>query len=82
MAVHQLDWCLDTVVGWMRVNKLKLNSGNTEALRMGHSCIWELGNVPVLDGVALPPPRVYSLEVLSYLSLSNGLGGKECLLPA
>ena len=31
-AVQVLDQCLDSVIGWMRVNKLKLNPGKTESL--------------------------------------------------
>lgn len=33
-AVQALDWCLDAVLGLLRENKLSLNSGKTEALRM------------------------------------------------
>ena len=58
-------------MGWTRANKLKLNPGNTKTLRMSGSQVWEIGSLPVLDGVALPlKVQVHSLGVLLDPSLS------------
>ena len=79
-AVQDLDQCLDSVMGWMRANKLKLNPGKTEALWVRGSRVRETGSLPVLDGVALPlKDQVRSSGVLRG---SSGHGGSECLVPA
>ncbi|KAF7234653.1 RNA-directed DNA polymerase from mobile element jockey [Varanus komodoensis] len=51
-AVAVLNWCLDKIMGWMRANKLKLNPDKMEVL-LNNSVGWEVGCLPVLDGIAL-----------------------------
>ena len=59
--------------------KLELNHNKTEALWVGGSQVWELGCLPVLDGVALPlKEQVHSLGVLLDSSFVTGdPGGLE-----
>ena len=52
-------------MGWLKANKLKLNSDKMEALWFGVSHVWELNRRLFLDGVILPlKEQVHSLEVL------------------
>uniref|UniRef100_A0A803SYC2 Reverse transcriptase domain-containing protein n=1 Tax=Anolis carolinensis TaxID=28377 RepID=A0A803SYC2_ANOCA len=53
-APQILDQCLVAVMGWMRVNKLKLNPVKTEVLQVNCKSDRGIGWQPVLDGVALP----------------------------
>ena len=58
-------------MAWMRANKPRLTPNKTEALWVGGSQVWELGCLPVLDGVALPlKEQVRSLGVFLDPSLS------------
>ena len=41
-------------MGWVRVNKLKLNQDKTEVLLVSHEADQGIGTQPVLDGAALP----------------------------
>ncbi|KAF7249720.1 Plexin-D1 [Varanus komodoensis] len=64
-AVAVLNQCLAEVMGWMRANKLKLNSDKTEVLLVGGLGLG-MGDLGlVLNGVALPlRDRVCCLGVL------------------
>lgn len=67
----QLSVEQDAVVAWIRVNKLSLNPGKTEVLWLGSSCFWEIGQLSVLDWVALlQKEQVCSLGVFFDPSLS------------
>ncbi|XP_053142271.1 uncharacterized protein LOC128340742 [Hemicordylus capensis] len=64
-AVTVLKRCLDAVMDWMRVNKLRLNPDKTEVLLVGGSSAWVNDVQPVLDGVARPlKDQVHILGVL------------------
>ncbi|XP_015274014.1 PREDICTED: uncharacterized protein LOC107116590 [Gekko japonicus] len=64
-AVDVLNWCLESVTGWMRVNKLKLNPDKTDFLRVSRKVDQGLRMSPVSEGVILPFKRqVHSLGVL------------------
>ena len=50
-AVSSLECCLGAVQQWMQVNRLRLNPGKAEVLRVGVSDISGLGNsLSVLRG--------------------------------
>ena len=63
-AVQVLDQCVDSVMVWMRANKLKLNPGKMEALWVSGFQVQEIGSLLVLDRVASPlKDQVCSLGV-------------------
>ena len=65
MAVAVLNLCLDSIMDWMRVNKVRLNPDKSEVLLVGAPPNRLKGNFPALDGVTLPlKDRVHSLGVL------------------
>ena len=66
-----LNSCLDLIMDWMRVNKLKLNPDKMEVLLVGASPDRLEGHFPAMNGVALPlRHRVHSLGVLLDPSLT------------
>ena len=65
VAVAVLNLCLDSIMIWMRVNKLRLNPDKSEVLLVGAPPDRLKGHFPALDGVTLPlKDRVHSLGVL------------------
>ena len=70
-VVSVLNSCLDLIMDWMRVNKLKLSPDKTEVLLVGASLDRLEGHFPALNGVTLPlRDRVRSLGVLLDPSLT------------
>ena len=66
-----LNSCLDLIMDWMRVNKLKLSPDKTEVLLVGASADRLEGHFPVLNEVTLPlRDRIHRLEVLLDPSLT------------
>lgn len=53
-AVVVLNWCLATIMDWVRANKPKLSPDKTKMLLAGNSSGQVRGVQPVLDRVALP----------------------------
>lgn len=53
-AVGVLNWCLATIMDWMRANKLKFNPDKTELLLVGDSSAQMGGVQTALDRVTLP----------------------------
>ncbi|XP_078241329.1 uncharacterized protein LOC140704108 [Pogona vitticeps] len=63
--VSVLNLCLDLIMDWMRVNKLKLNPDKRKVLLVGTSLDRLQGHFPALNGVEIPlRDRVCSLGVL------------------
>lgn len=56
-AVESLNTCLEVIMDWMTINKLKLNWGKMEALLDCHNSTLESGISPVLGGIALTLKR-------------------------
>lgn len=52
VSLNQVWPCLDTVVGWMRANELKLNHNKLDVLGVGGFHALESSSLPVLDKVA------------------------------
>ena len=70
-TVEILDHCLETVVDWMRINKLKLNPEKMEILCVKGSQVQEIKGHPILSRVVLPQKaQVCYLGVLLDSSLS------------
>lgn len=54
-VVELLNLCLKTVMGWLRANKLKLNSDKMDVLLVGSSCVLGSGCTLRFAGVVLTP---------------------------
>ncbi|XP_078241606.1 uncharacterized protein LOC140704410 [Pogona vitticeps] len=71
VAVTVLNSCLNSIMVWMRVNKLRLNPDKFEVLLVGAPPDRLKGHLPTLDGITLPlKDRVRSLGVLLDPSLT------------
>ena len=81
VAVAVLNLCLNLIMEWMKVNKLRLNPDKLEVLLVGAPPDRLKSHFPALDGVALPlKHRVPSLGVLCDPGLI--LEAQGCLLTA